>query len=52
MEVQTVTSVRAGIVRTDCGRMWSTDGWWFDGEASYPFPSIRLKDVNTPVRPR
>ena len=40
---QIVTAVRGNIVRTDCGRRWSAHGWWFDGLASWPFPSIRLK---------
>jgi hypothetical protein len=40
-----VTSVRAGVVRTDCGRSWAVDGQWFDGSVAWPFPSIRLAEV-------
>ncbi|MGF6440197.1 hypothetical protein [Paraburkholderia youngii] len=43
LSVQTIKKVTRKKVKTDCGREWMLDGEWFDGESSYPFPSIRRK---------
>lgn len=37
---QTVTKASARRVTTSCGRRWTQRGEWFDGERSWPFPSI------------
>lgn len=42
METVKVTRVTSRRVYTSCGRRWSLDGLWHDGNRAYPFPSIRL----------
>lgn len=41
MGQQRVTKAGKRIVHTDCGRRWTQGGEWWDGERSYPFPTIR-----------
>ena len=43
LSVQVIRKVTRKKVTTDCGREWTPGGEWFDGESSYPFPSIRRK---------
>lgn len=38
---QTVTKASKRRVTTSCGRTWTQQGEWFDGQRGYPFPSIR-----------
>lgn len=40
---QTIKAVLKTRVKTNCGRAWTKEGEWFDGQCSYPFPSIRQK---------
>lgn len=43
MASQRITKVGKRRVTTDDKRGWRcADGWWWDGEAYWPFPSIRL----------
>lgn len=41
MDRRIVTSAGKRIVKTDCGRQWTQDGWRWDGERTWPFPTIR-----------
>ncbi|WP_448208181.1 hypothetical protein [Azospirillum sp. sgz302134] len=38
---QRITKADKRIVHTDCGRAWTQDGDWWNGERAYPFPTIR-----------
>lgn len=40
---QTIKTVLKTRVKTDCGRAWTKDGEWFDGQRGYSFPTIRLR---------
>ncbi len=51
LSVETVTKVFKRKIKTSCGREWTLDGAWFDGEASYPFPSIRKHDTPLALQP-
>lgn len=39
----TVKSVRGTTVVTDCGREWTTRGWYKGDDRAWPFPTIRPK---------
>lgn len=48
---QTITNVHKRYVQTDCSRMWTYDGCWFDGEKSWPSPKIQLATPRTSPLP-
>jgi hypothetical protein len=39
--VQMVIVCDPSLIATNCGRSWTLDGQWFDGQQAWPFPSIR-----------
>lgn len=36
-----VVGVRGKVVKTDCGRTWTTQGWYRGERNAWPFPTIR-----------
>jgi len=38
---QTIANTTAKTVTTDCGRQWTADGWRWDSERRWPFPTIK-----------
>lgn len=36
-----VVRVRGNVVKTDCGREWTKQGWYIGERQAWPFPTIR-----------